>query len=330
MRLSRLKSWSITLLRRNRNLAITLSALVVLFAAFITIHPRGLSTYVLTIWFNQGTLLGLAAIAQFFVVLVRGVDLSVGPVVALTNVAASYLLVGSPGAIAFGALIVVMIGASCGLANGVAVVYGRVQPIVTTLATGSMISGLALLLRPTPGGSIDENLSDALTYDIYGVPTSALLLFGILVALIIPLRHSLLGLTLYATGSAESSAHMTGVRVDRVKLAAYTASGVFSALAGLYVSMVTLTGDPAIGPAYTLNSIAAVVLGGILLTGGVGSPLGAVAGALILKTISSLMFFSGLPPLAQPFFEGLVLAAAITLGALGVFRIRNRLELFQS
>jgi ribose transport system permease protein len=95
------------------------------------------------------------------------------------------------------------------------------------------------------------------------------------------------------------------------------------------VSMVTLTGDPAIGPAYTLNSIAAVVLGGIALSGGVGSPLGAVAGALILKTISSLMFFSGLPPLAQPFFEGLVLAAAIALGALGVFRIRNRLELFR-
>jgi ribose transport system permease protein len=136
-------------------------------------------------------------------------------------------------------------------------------------------------------------------------------------------------LTMYAIGSSEQSAFMTGVQVNRVKLTAYAASGVFSALAGLYVSMVTLTGDPAIGPAYTLNSIAAVVLGGIALSGGVGSPLGAVAGALILKTISSLMFFSGLPPLAQPFFEGLVLAAAIALGALGVFRIRNRLELFR-
>ena len=324
-----MKFSSIGFLRRNGNLAIALSALVVLFAAFIAIHPRGLSTYVLTIWFNQGTLLGLAAIAQFFVVLVRGVDLSVGPIVALTNVAASYLLVGSPGAIALGACAVVALGVACGLLNGIAVVYGRIQPIVTTLATGSMISGLALLLRPTPGGSIDENLSDALTYDIHGIPTSALLLFGILIALIIPLRKSLFGLTLYATGSAEPSAHMTGVRVHRVKIAAYAASGGFSALAGLYVSMITLTGDPAIGPSYTLNSIAAVVLGGVALTGGVGSPLGAVAGALILKTISSLMFFSGLPPLAQPFFEGLVLAAAIVLGAIGMLRIRSRLELFQ-
>jgi ribose transport system permease protein len=318
-----------SLFRRNRSLAITITALVVLFAIFIGIHPRGFSTYVLTIWFNQGTLLGLAAIAQFFVVLVRGVDLSVGPIVALTNVAASYLLIGSPGGIALGIVAVLALGAICGLVNGIAVVYGRIQPIVTTLATGGMMSGIALMLRPTPGGSIDENLSDALTYDIYGVPTSALLLVVALLVLNIPLRRSLLGLTMYAIGSSEQAAAMTGVRVDRVKLAAYGASGIFSALAGLYVSMVTLTGDPAIGPAYTLNSIAAVVLGGIALSGGVGSPVGAVAGALILKTISSLMFFSGLPPLAQPFFEGLVLAVAIALGALGVFRIRNRLELFR-
>ena len=133
---------------------------------------------------------------------------------------------------------------------------------------------------------------------------------------------------MYAIGSAEPSAYMTGVRVNAVKLTAYATGGVFAALAGLYVSMVTLTGDAGVGPAYTLNSIAAVVLGGVALSGGVGSPLGAAVGALILKTISSLMFFSGLPPLAQPFFEGLILAIAIALGSLGVFRVRNKLDLF--
>jgi len=317
------------LLRRNRSLAITIVALAVLFAVFIAIHPRGFSTYVITIWFNQGTLLGLAAIAQFFVVLVRGVDLSVGPTIALTNVVASYLLLGSPGAITFGIIAVLLVGTLCGLANGVAVVYGRIQPIVATLATGGMISGLALLLRPTPGGSVDEALSDALTYDIHGVPASAIMLLVVLLVLHILLRRSPLGLAMYAVGSSEQSAYMTGVRVTRAKLAAYGASGTFAALAGLYVSMVTLTGDPGIGPAYTLNSIAAVVLGGIALSGGVGSPLGAVVGALILKTISSLMFFSGLPPLAQPFFEGLVLALAIVLGAFGMINVRNRLELFR-
>jgi len=318
-----------SLLRRNRSLTITIAALTVLFAVFIAIHPRGFSTYVMTIWFNQGALLGLAAISQFFVVLVRGVDLSVGPTIALTNVVASYLLLGSPAAITFGIIAVLLVGTLCGLANGIAVVYGRIQPIVATLATGGMISGLALWLRPTPGGSVDEALSDALTYDIYGVPASAIMLLVVLLVLHMPLRRSPLGLAMYAVGSSEQSAYMTGVRVRQVKLAAYAASGTFAALAGLYVSMVTLTGDPGIGPAYTLNSIAAVVLGGIALSGGVGSPLGAIVGALILKTISSLMFFSGLPPLAQPFFEGLVLALAIVLGAFGMINVRNRLELFR-
>lgn len=315
-----------TLLRNHRKFAIATAALVVLFAAFIAIHPRGFSTYVLTIWSNQGALLGLAAIAQFFVVLTRGIDLSIGPMVALTNVVASFVLVGSPGAIALGAVGVLLVGTLCGLANGAAVVYGRVQPIVATLATGSMLSGLALLLRPIPGGSVDETLSDALTYDVHGVPTSAIIVIAIVLGLGFLLRRNVVGLSLYAIGSSEQSAYMTGIEVGRLKLVAYGASGLFAALAGLYVSMVTLTGDPGIGPAYTLNSIAAVVLGGVALGGGVGSPAGAVVGALILKTITSLMFFSGLPPLAQPFFEGLVLATAIMLGALGVFRARSRLE----
>ena len=314
--------------QRHLRVIIAGIALVVLFAAYVSIHPRGASVYVLTIWANQGALLAFAAIAQFFVVLVRGVDLSVGSVVALTNVAASYLLVGSPVGIAGGAVAVLALGIACGLINGVVVVYCRIQPIVATLATGSIFGGIALLLRPTPGGGIDEQVSDALTYDIGGVPTSVVLLLAVLSVVALPLRKSALGLGMYAVGSAEESAVMTGIRVEAVKLTAYAAGGLFAALAGLYVSMVTLTGDAGIGPSYTLNSIAAVVLGGVALSGGVGSPVGAAIGALVLKTISSLMFFSGLPPLAQPFFEGLILALAIALGAFGVFRARSKLDLF--
>jgi len=318
-----------TWLRHNAKEVIAAIALVVLFAAYMAIHPRGFSTYVITIWSNQGALLGLAAIAQFFVVLVKGIDLSVGSIIALTNVAASFLLNGSPGSIALGMAAVLAVGVACGLVNGIAVVYGRVQPIVTTLATGSIFGGIALLLRPTPGGSIDETMSDALTYAVAEVPISAVILIVVLVALLVFLRRTAIGPALYAVGSSEQSAYMTGLRVDRLKLIAYGSSGFLAALAGIYISMVTLTGDPNIAPSYTLNSIAAVVLGGVALSGGVGNPIGAVIGALILKTISSLMFFSGLPPLAQPFFEGLILATAIALGALGVFRVRSRLELYR-
>ncbi len=314
------------LLRRHSRIVIACIALGILFVVFLTTHPRGASVYVLTIWSNQGLLLALAAIAQFFVVVVRGIDLSVGPIVALTNVAASYLVSGTAEHVAFGVFCSLLVGILCGLVNGLAVVYGRVQPIVATLATASAISGLALLLRPTPGGEIDEGLSDALTYDLGGVPASIIALIAILAVVTLVLRRSPFGLALYATGSAEQSAYMTGTRVGVVKIAAYAVSGFFSSLAGLYLSMVTLTGDAGVAPAYTLNSIAAVVLGGVSLTGGVGSAIGAAVGALILKTISSLMFFSGLPPLAQPFFEGLILATAIMLGSLHVLRASSRIE----
>jgi ribose transport system permease protein len=285
-----------------------------------------MSVYVLTIWANQGTLLALAAIAQFFVVLVRGIDLSVGSVIALTNVVASYVVSGSPLQVAGGIALVLMVGIACGLVNGAAVVALGVPPIVATLALGSIYSGLALLLRPTPGGAIDESLSDALTYDVHGVPASLVLIALALLLTMAPLRRTRFGMSLYAIGSSRDAAVMTGIRVPLMTLSAYALAGLFAALAGLYISMVTLTGDPNIGPPYTLNSIAAVVIGGVALSGGVGSPLGAILGAFILKTISGLMFFSGLPPLAQPFFEGAILAIAIAFGALSMLRVRSRLE----
>ena len=140
------------------------------------------------------------------------------------------------------------------------------------------------------------------------------------------MRRTGIGLAMYAVGSNEAGAMQSGVNVARTKLVAFAMAGLFSGIAGSFVGFMTFSGDANIGPSYTLNSLAAVVLGGILLRGGAGTLLGAVIGAFILKTIAALMFFSGLPPLAQPFFEGLILATAIALGGAGVLRIRNRLE----
>ena len=99
-------------------------------------------------------------------------------------------------------------------------------------------------------------------------------------------------------------------------MSAYVIAGLFAAFGGLFVGFVTTTGDAGIGPNYTLNSIAAVVLGGVALRGGVGTLVGAVIGAFILRTIAALMFFSGLPPLAQPLVEGAILAAAIAIAGM--------------
>ncbi|MEM0936009.1 MAG: ABC transporter permease [Pseudomonadota bacterium] len=314
--------------RANRREVIAGVVLIVLLALYLTTHPRGASTYVLTIWANQCLILGLAAAAQFFAVVVRGIDLSVGAVMALTNCLASYVLDGSALGIAFGMVLVVAAGALCGLLNGLIVVFGRIQPIVVTLATASIFVGIALLLRPTPGGAVNYDLADAITLDVLGIPM-ALILTGVVVFVFwLPFRRTGLGLGLYALGSSEQATFQSGFDVRLIRVAAFTLAGVFGGLAGLFYSFVTTTGDAGIAASFTLNSIAAVVLGGVLLRGGVGSLIGALAGAFILKTIASLMFFSGVPSLAQPLFEGLILAMAIAVGGADVLRARNRLEVF--
>jgi len=316
-------------LQTNRRELIAFTLLMIALIAYLATHPRGPSTYVMTIWANQCLILALAAIAQFFVVLVRGIDLSVGAMMALTNTVASYVLAGTGLGLVGGTLLVLAVGTACGVINGLIVVYGRIQPIIVTLATASIYVGIALLLRPTPGGSVNFDLADAMTLDVLGIPTALVILAVIIGAFWLPLRRSGLGLSIYALGSSETAAYQSGIPINTVRIAAFALGGFFAGLAGTYFSYVTTTGDAGISANFTLNSIAAVVLGGVALSGGVGSLIGAVIGAFILETIAFLMFFSGLPPLAQPFVEGLVLATAIAVGSLAILRQRNRLEAFR-
>ena len=118
--------------------------------------------------------------------------------------------------------------------------------------------------------------------------------------------------------------------IRRAKFVAYTLSGLLAAIGGLFLTFFTYTGDAAYasGNAYTLFSIAAVVLGGVSLFGGKGSTIGAIFGALAFRTIGDLLFVFDFDPLWQPLFQGVVLLCAVSLGAFGLFRVRNRLEWF--
>jgi ribose transport system permease protein len=220
-----------------------------------------------------------------------------------------------------------------GFINGAIVVYGRLQPIITTLATGAIYYGVALLLRSVPGGDVQGDLADFMTYTVFNetVPTSLLLLLAVVLLIWLPFRRSVIGRGCYATGSAEGAAYMSGVNIGRSKLAAYTLAGLLAAIAGLMLTFVTYSGEASapIGNTYTLNSIASVVIGGTSLYGGSGSAIGSIFGAFILRTIDDLLFVFDLPPLWQPLFQGLVLLAAVSLGAIRVLRIRNRLDLFR-
>lgn len=318
-------------LSHNAGTLTALALFVIMFTIYITNHSVGLNPAVATTAANKAVLLALVAMAQTLPVLTRGLDLSAGMIFVLANCVASSVVVGSVGSGLGGCVLVMLMGLVAGFANGAIVVWGRLQPIITTLATGAIFYGLALFVRPSPSGDVQADIADFVTGQVFGViPTSLVVLLAVVLLIWVPYRRSVMGRAAYAVGSNEQAAYMSGVPVHRAKLVAYSLSGLLSAIGGLMLTFNTASGEAssAIGGSYTLNSIASVVIGGTSLFGGWGSAIGSVFGAFVLRTIEDLLFVFDLPPLWQPLFQGVVLLAAVSLGALRIFRIRNRLELF--
>ena len=318
-------------LREHRGTLLAFVAFVVMFTIYATNHPAGLNANVATTAANKGVLLAIVAMAQTLVVLTSGIDLSVGMVMVLANCLASAIVVGSPLQTALGVLGVLLTGALCGAINGLIVIFGRLQPIVTTIATSAIYYGVALALRRVPGGDVNATLAETLTGQVPGgVPASLVLLLALVALVWLPFRRSATGRAAYAVGSAEVAAYMSGVPIRRARFVAYTLSGLLASMAGLFVTCITYSGEAsaANGNTYTLYSIAAVVLGGVSLFGGSGSAVGAIFGALMFRTIGDLLFVFDLDPLWQPLFQGVVLAAAVCLGSVRLLRIRNRLDLY--
>jgi ribose transport system permease protein len=310
---------------------LALGIFVVMFIIYTSNHPAGLNANVAQTASNKGVLLAFVAMAQTLVVLTAGIDLSVGMIFLLTNCVASWIVVGNPFETTIGLIGVLLVGLLCGALNGAIVIYGRLQPIVTTIATGAIYFGIALLLRPFPGGSVNEDLADALTGRLFGViPSSLVVLLATVLFIWLPFRRSVYGRAAYAAGSSEVAAYMSGVPIKRGKFLAYSLGGLLAAFGGLFLTFFTYTGEAAFasGNAYTLFSIAAVVLGGVSLFGGRGSAIGAIFGAFAFRTIGDLLFVFDFDPLWQPLFQGIVLLLAVSLGAFALFRVKNRLEWF--
>jgi ribose transport system permease protein len=350
-RSNRWADWRLKI-RQNFGLTVAVVLFCIVYFLYHLAHPKGFSSQVLVQNSNEVFTLAMLAMAQTVPVLMAGLDLSVGAVMTLVDCAASHLLQGSPGQIASGVVVCALIGAAAGFFNGCVVVYGRIQPIIATLATGAIYIGIALFLRPTPGGKLDDDLNWALTNTLedfgstFGlfedgkaawlgpfswIPVSMLLLVFIAIVIWIPFRRSVTGRTVYAIGSSEGAAYMSGLAIARGKLAAFTLAGLFAGLGGLYLAIETSSGNADIPQAgsYTLNSIASVVIGGTSLLGGAGGAIGSIFGTLILRVISFNFRIFDIAPLLQPLFEGIVLLAAVSIGSVRVLRVKNMLELFR-
>ena len=281
------------------------------------ISIQGLGTSVLP--------LALAAVAQAIVVTAGGVDLSIGSMMALTSVVCATAMVGQSEQA--GVLIVIgviVLGLVLGAINGAVVVATRVPDIVVTLAMSFVWAGFALLVRPAPGGSASAWLKDLAVgpFVIGWIPEATVVMIIVVGVIWIPVSRSRLGLSLYAVGSDSLAAFRSGVGVGRTRVLAYVLGGLFAALAGLSLTASTGIGTPVPGP-YTLESVAAVVLGGVSLAGGRGGVVGPIIAVVVLQMVRTDMTFMSFDTNLAIVAQGVILIGVVMSGSLLELRRRR-------
>jgi ribose transport system permease protein len=266
--------------------------------------------------------IAFAAVAQAIVVISGGIDLSVGPMMALASVTSAVLMKGQGDLFGVAVVIgVLLLGIAVGAINGSLVVITKVPDIVVTLATSFIWAGTALLILNTPGGGAAPWLMEIISGPLGNpwIPKS-LVLLAVLVAVVwIPLRRSTFGLALYAIGSHPLAAFRSGIAVGPTKIVAYALTGFFAALGGLALTATGGVGAPVPG-SYTLQSVAAIVLGGVSLAGGRGGVLGPIIAVIVLALVRTDLFFAGVDPNWSTAIQGAILIAVVMFGSVVAMR----------
>ena len=262
---------------------------------------------------RQISINGILAVGVTFVLLTAGVDLSLGSVVALSGVACATFAHPGDHSVFVPIAVGLLTGAACGLVNGVLVTRGGVAPFIVTLGMMTIARGLALIVS---GGRPVADMSNELTAlagDFLGVPIPVLCFAGVAFAAWFFLRNFRLGRHIYAVGGNENAARAAGVPVEKVKLFAYGLCGLLTGLAGVVLAARITTGQPNAGQAYELDAIAAVVIGGTSLAGGVGTITGTLLGVLLIGVINNGLDLMGVSSYYQAVIKGVIIVGAVWL-----------------
>lgn len=256
----------------------------------------------------------LAAVSfgQTFAILTAGLDLSVGAIVALVSIVGA--LVMRDHGVAAGVAAALATGAAVGLVNGLVITRFKVFPFIATLAMMSIVSGLALSLS---GGvavtGVPEAFSSLAYARTFGVPVPVVIAVGVLAVCIVVLRFTKLGRRIYAAGGNEEAARLSGISVGSVKIAAYVLSGLCASVGSLILTARVASGQPSLGATLPLESVAAVVLGGVSLFGGRGSVVGVAFGVLFISILSNGLNLLNVPSYTQMMVIGGALILAVSL-----------------
>lgn len=291
-----------------------LAAFAIFVVAATIIQPRFLTTTNLLNVIRQVSIFGIMAIGETFVILTAGIDLSVGAILALCVVLVAGVLptVGILPAIFIGLLV----GVAVGVVNGLGVTIGRVQPFVMTLGMLGIARGLAFIYT---GGMPIPVLDKQFLYIgngyLLGMPVPAIIFLSLVVIAALVLKFTPFGRYVYAIGSNEEAARLSGVSVNLNKTAVYAISGLMAATAAVVYASQLAVGPPIAGEGYELDAIAAVVVGGTSLFGGEGGMLGTLLGAVIIGSMANILNLTGVNPFVQRLAKGLLIIAAVMLQA---------------
>lgn len=307
---SKQKSLYLTVLEFMANQR-TLIILLILCAVIGYLMPSFLTSKNLLNVMRQVSITGVVAVGMTFVIITGGIDISVGSTVALSSVVAAWSLqqgYGIPVAI----VLALLSGTLVGLMNGTLVAYGRVLPFVATLGTMYVIRGMALIV--TNGEAIWDLPKPFLTIGtgyLLGIPIPVIITMVVYLMGHFLLNNFIFGRYILGVGGDEESARLCGVGVKRVKLYTYGLCGLLTGLAGVVLAGRLGSGQPSVGVGYELTAIAAAVIGGNSLTGGRGTVLGTLIGALILGVVSNALNLWGVASFWQTVISGCIVLIAV-------------------
>lgn len=267
----------------------------------------------------QTAVLAVVAIAQSNVLFIGGIDMSVSSIISFGTISvAMFSTKGTLGLVGSIAL-ALGVGALTGLVNGIGVVRFRIPAMIITLSTQAFLKGICLILMPSSGGKVLPAFSSFLKTR-FGVINMSAIIALILYAIFFVIYHyTCFGRRIYAIGNGERYAAQSGVPVNRTIILTYVISGVVSGIAGLLLAARISTGNPLVGDSYAMSSVASAVVGGIAMTGGIGTVLGSLAGAVIMQLINNVINNMDVSPYYQYITKGLVLVLSLL-----IFQLKRR------
>ncbi|MFU0824939.1 ribose ABC transporter permease [Clostridium sp.] len=291
----------------------TLFGFVILCIIMAILSPRFLAVSNIRNVLTQVSVNAVIAVGMTFVILTGGIDLSVGSTLAISGAVAA-TLVKNNGNVFVAVVAALVIGALVGLINGVFVAKGKIQAFIVTLATMTIFRGATqVYTNGTPVSGLGKAFGTIGNKDILGIPFPVLITLIVFLAAFYVLSETRYGRYVFALGGNEDSARLSGINTDKIKTLVYVISGITAAISGIIVTSRIGSASATAGSGYELDAIAAVVLGGTSLSGGEGSVIGTIIGALIIGVLNNGLNLLNVSPYYQAIVKGIVILLAVLI-----------------